>query len=96
MKGLVGKTLGKNEGMLFIFDYEGRHGFWMKNMSIPLDILWIDRNLTVVHVERNVQPCLEKCKIYVPSRAAIYVLEVEANFTLVNDIQVGDKIVFNG
>src|SRR3989344_5995676 len=43
-KGLSGVTsLGKSEGMLFVFDSKDvTPSFWMKGMKIPLDIIWID------------------------------------------------------
>src|SRR4030042_6595045 len=43
-QGLMGrKQLGENEGMLFIFETEDYHSFWMKNTLIPLSIAFIDR-----------------------------------------------------
>ena len=42
-KGLMfRKSLPENEGMLFVFDREGYHRFWMMNMSFPIDIIWIN------------------------------------------------------
>ena len=37
--------LSPGSGMLFVFDSEGEYGFWMKNVSFPLDIVWLDSNL---------------------------------------------------
>src|SRR3989338_6278411 len=54
-------------GMLFIFTEEAAYAFWMKNMKIPIDIVWIDRNLNVVRIEQNVPPCEDDpCPKYVP------------------------------
>src|SRR3989344_4329125 len=40
-RGLSGRTsLGEGEGMLFIFDQEGTHGIWMKDMHFAIDIVW--------------------------------------------------------
>ena len=42
--GLMGrKHLGDSEGMLFIFETEDYHSFWMKNTLIPLSIAFIDK-----------------------------------------------------
>src|SRR4030042_2848822 len=38
------KNLDSDKGMLFIFEKEGKYGFWMKKTLIPLDIIWIDDN----------------------------------------------------
>jgi hypothetical protein len=42
-QGLMGRErLGKDDGMLFLFEVEDRHGFWMKNTLIPLSIAFIE------------------------------------------------------
>src|SRR5215213_560068 len=39
-KGLsVKDSLAENEAMLFVFNNEGEHTFWMKNMKFPIDII---------------------------------------------------------
>lgn len=56
--GLMNHTsLPENIGMLFIFDKEGIHKFWMKNTLIPLDIIWVDENGKIIYIEKNAQPC---------------------------------------
>lgn len=78
------KELGKNKGMLFIFPNSAKHSFWMANTKIPLDIIWMDENYNVVHVEKNVPPCSSKniilCPQYTPKTSAKYVLEVNAGW----------------
>jgi uncharacterized membrane protein (UPF0127 family) len=39
-------ALKKNEGMLFVFPEKGNYSFWMKNTLLPLDIIWINNNIT--------------------------------------------------
>lgn len=71
------ETLAPHAGMLFIFDQPGRYGFWMKHTRIPLDMLWLDQNWQVVHIERTVPPCTnDPCPRYRPPADARYVLEV--------------------
>lgn len=85
------EPLKENEGMLFIFQQEGYHRFWMPNMKFPLDILWIDKNFKIIHIERDVPPCESiPCPSYEPSTPAMYVLEVKSNST--NDIRIGDSV----
>ncbi len=64
-------------GMLFIFDYSERHGIWMKDMFIDLDILWLDKHYHVVHMEKNVSPDTFPQVFYPPSPAR-YVIELPA------------------
>src|SRR6056297_2901227 len=55
-QGLSGvKYMGDNEGMLFIFEEEKKHGIWMKDMRIPIDILWI-KDEVIVDVDEHVMP----------------------------------------
>jgi uncharacterized membrane protein (UPF0127 family) len=92
-RGLMHReSLGEDEGMLFVFDTDGIYPFWMKNTFIPLDIVWIDRGYNVVHIE-HAEPCRsEFCKVYEPNETARYVVEVNAGFTDMNSISVGDAV----
>ena len=56
-QGLSGRSsLGSSDGMLFLFPADGRHGMWMPNMNLSLDLIWLDADKRVVHIERNVSP----------------------------------------
>ncbi len=93
MKGLMfRKSLPENSGMLFIFDKEDYYGFWMMNTSIPLDIIWINNDMEIVHIEKNVQPCGILCPVYKPNGKARYVLEVNSGFVDKHKIEVGHFI----
>ena len=88
--------LEENTGMLLIFEEERHHAFWMKNVKFPLDIIWLDRDLKVVHISSNTPPCpAEPCVVYAPLKPAKYVLEVKANFTLKNNISIGDLFILH-
>ncbi|MBD3245679.1 MAG: DUF192 domain-containing protein [Candidatus Omnitrophica bacterium] len=94
--GLMGRrSLDDNEGMLFVFERSGRYPFWMKNMKIPLDILWIDAQFRIVHIEPSVPPCtMEPCPGYHPALAARYVLELPAGSVVRHRIGRGDTVEF--
>jgi len=93
-KGLMfRKQLGKNSGMLFVFDEEDYVTFWMKNTLIPLDMIFISANGTINEIKENVQPCLkDPCELYPSLHPSKYVLEVNANFSKENNVNVGDFI----
>lgn len=87
------KNLQWNNGMLFVYNEERNLTFWMKNTLIPLDMIFIDKDLTIVDIKQNVQPCLEEnCPVYPSNKPAKYVLEVNAGFVEENKIRIGDKL----
>jgi len=91
-QGLSGvESLPTDEGKLFIFDKEGEYGFWMKDMKIPLDIIWINNERRIVHIEENVSPESYPA-IYGSPEPARFVLEVNAFFTSTFRINVGDTV----
>lgn len=94
-RGLMFRNqIDADHGMLFIFPDERIHTFWMKNTLIPLDIIWINSSRQVVHIEHAV-PCIEDpCRVYTPNENAKYVLEVRENYTLENNITLGEQTYF--
>ena len=96
-KGLsVKDSLAENEAMLFVFDNEGQHPFWMKDMKFPIDIIWIDSDKRVVHIEHNLQPCSSEllCPLYQPVGDSLYVLETVAGFAERHAIANGTPVDF--
>jgi uncharacterized protein len=96
VRGLSGvKKLGDFEGKLFIFDTDAKHGIWMKDMLMPLDIIWIDKNLQVVHIEESVEPSTYPSQVFAPSADARFVLEMNARFVSSVRIGVGDRLLLS-
>lgn len=49
---------------------------WMRNMVIPLDIIWVDKNYEVVKIV-SANPCeKEICDIYKPNVKNLFVIEM--------------------
>ena len=90
------RSLGKNDGMLFVFEEKDIYSMWMYGMQFPLDVLWIDDN-RVVYIRENVpnpsNPLSTNLPSYTPSRKANYFLEVQAGFVKKHGIRAGDKFV---
>ncbi|MBM3294076.1 MAG: DUF192 domain-containing protein [Candidatus Aminicenantes bacterium] len=83
------------QGMLFLFEKEGKPAFWMKNTLVPLDILWLDRDRRIVHIEPDVPPCpAEPCPSYGPGRDALYVLELAAGEAKRYNLKLFDGLRF--
>ncbi len=86
--------LPEHAGMFFILDKEGVTSFWMQNMLINIDMIWIDKDGKIVHITKYAEPCaddIEACT-YKPDEPAKYVLEVNAGFADKYDIKEGDVI----
>ena len=93
-RGLSGRTsLGEGEGMLFIFDQEGTHGIWMKDMHFAIDIVWAAGDGTIITIEENISTDTYPQVFYAREQRARYVLEVPAGFVGQTGVAVGDKIV---
>ncbi len=91
-------SLEREHGMLFIYDADGEPGFWMLNMIIPLDIVWIDAQGVVAGVSANVPPAPDwrSPPMYHPPRPIRYVLEINAGLAAVLGISPGSVATFVG
>lgn len=91
-QGLGGRTwLADDEGMLFVFPRDGKYSFWMKDMTLSIDIIWISVSGRIVHIAPNVSPATYPGRFVSPAPAR-YVLEVPAGFTGVHGVEVGDIV----
>jgi hypothetical protein len=89
--GMMHRTsMPENEGMLFVFPYPHRSGFWMKNTTVPLSIAYIDPASRVIEIH-ELQPGNTKP---VESRSARvqYALEVNQGWFARNGIKPGAVI----
>lgn len=74
------------KGMLFVFEDEGVRSMWMLNMQFALDVLWIDSQGNVIHIEKDAQPCKSALETMActftngDAKLAKYVLEVTSGF----------------
>lgn len=94
-KGLSGvDNLPKDKVMLFVFPEDGKHGIWMKDMKIPLDIVWLDSDRRVIYIARDVLPDSYP-EVYRPNIAARYVIELAAGTVQEKQIRIGTIAQFN-
>lgn len=85
VKGLQNITeLPQNEGMLFYFDPPEDVKFWMKDVKIPLDIVFINDDQEVIKVQEGIP----NDETFIEASNVAYVLEVNIN----SEIQVGDEL----
>jgi uncharacterized protein len=98
IKGLVIKDqLKENEGMLFVYQLPAKYTFSMRGMKFPIDIIWLDNARKVIHIEHSLEPCPSDidCPKFIPSAAALYVLETVAGFSNRHDVKIGTQIDFH-
>ena len=92
-KGLMERTsLAKDEGMLFVFEEEGYHGFWMKNTLLPLSIAFIDKEGKIVWIT-DMDPQTQS--VHSPPKPALYALEMNRGWFTRNGIKAGDVMRFS-
>lgn len=89
------KSMSRDTGMLFLFDKEGFYSFWMMNVNFNLDIIWINSNGNVVHIERDVPSCFISCPSYASGDSARYVLEINSGVANELNLQVGSFVDIN-
>lgn len=81
-----------NVGMLFIFDREEPQSFWMKNTYISLDIIFLNKDLEIVTIQKHTKPLTEwPIPSYKPAK---YIIEVNAGFCDEYKIETGGKVKY--
>ena len=91
-RGLGGRTtVPDNYGMLFVFSKLDTYGFWMKDMQVAIDMLWIADDGTVVTLFENVSPATYPSVFY-PDSPVYYVLETRALYAHDHGITKGVRI----
>lgn len=93
-KGLSGRnSLPDNHGLVFVFGYPSVQCFWMKEMRFPIDIIWLNANKEIVHIEQNASPNTYP-NAFCPNVDAQYVLEVNAGMAAKLNMNMNQKLVF--
>ncbi|HET7755274.1 MAG TPA: DUF192 domain-containing protein, partial [Anaeromyxobacteraceae bacterium] len=94
-RGLMNRTsLAEDAGMLFVFPATEEHTFWMKNTLIPLDMIFISEDRTVVGVVADAAPLTLDARS--PGVASRYVLEVTGGWAARHGVAPGDRVAFEG
>lgn len=84
------KSMAADHGMLFILRQPRKVSFWMKNTYIPLDMLFLGRDGTILQIDEMTEPLTED-----PHRSGMEVtgiLEINGGLARELGISVGDKV----
>lgn len=86
--------LPPDDGMLFLMKQERNWPFWMRNTLIPLDMIFIAKDLTIAGIVENAEPRTETLReVNVPS---LYVLEVNGGYCAAHKVAASAKVRFEG
>ena len=98
MRGMMFRDeLAPDRGMLFIHGEPGQYPYWMYQVRIPLDIIWLNENRRIVEMSPNTPPCETKashCPSYGGNENALYVLELAAGSIEKHGLRVGAALRF--
>ena len=95
-RGYMGREkIGPRDGMIFVFDDNSRHSFWMKDCKAALDMVWLDVSGRVVWTEVDRRPCpaTGDCPSIVPPVPARFVVEFAAGTVAAESLKAGETIV---
>ncbi len=90
-QGLSGTDDIPEQGLLFVFPQAGKYGFWMKDMTYAIDVLWIDQFGKIIDITDDFTP-LSYPEIRTPAHDVLYVLEVHDTFIEDQKIQIGEYV----
>ena len=83
------KSLGPNEGMLFVFPQAEAHCMWMKNTLIPLSVAFIDEKGGIVSIS-EMQPQTETS--HCAAAPARFALEMAGGWFKAKGVKAGGRI----
>jgi uncharacterized membrane protein (UPF0127 family) len=86
--------LALDGGMLFLMGHEQAWTFWMRNTLIPLDMIFIAKDLTIAGIVERAEPRTESMRQV--AKPSLYVLEVNGGWTSAHGVVAGAKVRFEG
>ena len=97
LTGLMGVSqLPTDEGMVFVFEEAKTVEFWMKNVEIPLDLVFIDENMTIINItEADIESngTLDADMVKYPSGGLVkYVVELNRGICSSEGIVPGTQV----
>ena len=99
MRGMMFReSLAKDRGMLFVHTADENHPYWMYQVRIPLDMIWMDHSRRIVEIAANAPPCpstsAHECPSFGGREKSRYVLELAGGGAALYGLKVGDQLNF--
>lgn len=73
------RNLDENKWLLLDFQQPGIYGVGMRNVLMPLDIIWLDADYKVLYVKNTALSCsIDPCPVFASPVPATYIFEINA------------------
>ncbi len=89
------RSLKPRHGMLFVMPEQRMQAFWMKNMKMALDILFLSDDGTITKIVESIPPPSENAQ-NIPRAVGFgrFVLELSAGSARAEQLSIGDRLAF--
>jgi uncharacterized membrane protein (UPF0127 family) len=89
-KGLMHRrSMGANDGMLFIFAEPAYHSMWMKNTLIPLSVAFVDSEGVILNI-LDMEP--QTLDSHMSAGPSVYAIETNKGWFAQKKIKAGDRV----
>ncbi|MBY0504747.1 MAG: DUF192 domain-containing protein [Bryobacteraceae bacterium] len=97
MRGMMFRDrLDPDRGMMFLHKPPGKYPYWMYQVKIPLDIIWMDQQGNIVEISANTPPCpsatASQCPYFGGTRTAQVVLELASGMAAKYGLATGMRV----
>jgi uncharacterized membrane protein (UPF0127 family) len=100
LSGVKAEDFAENEGMLFYYMEEDEKHFWMPDTYFALDIFYLDKDLKILDVVRNLPFYIGRANPnLIPKARPVWcrhTLEMKASSEISKRLKVGDVLKWNG
>lgn len=86
--------LFQDEGMIFVFNRSGTYKFWMKDMLMSIDMIWVNDKKIITHIEPSVAPETYPRNFGPDRNDSLYIIETNAGYAKKNSLEVGQTVSF--
>lgn len=92
-KGLMYRQhLPPDAGMLFLLGTDKEWTFWMRNTLIPLDMIFIRKDMTIAGIVENAEPKTDTLRTV--GESSLYVVETNGGWTRAHGVTKDEKVRF--
>jgi uncharacterized membrane protein (UPF0127 family) len=90
VQGLMNRErLGRDDGMLFVFDEPGYHSMWMKDTLIPLSVAFLDAQGNILNI-LDMEP--RTLDTHTAAGPAAFAIETNKGWFAAKKIKAGDRV----